>query len=146
MAEDWEEAQRAQSAGASKSCVILCGGILEGMLLDVTLQNNEEACRAYQELKLGSHHAEPERWNLAELVEVAKRLEILHSGTAHLSHGLREYRNLIHPARQVRSQIKITENEASIALGVIRTSINELSRSPKNSERIVRKEGSSCER
>jgi len=54
LTDDWDEAKRVREARAWKSCVILCGGILEGMLLDFLKRDEPEAKAAYQKLKVKS--------------------------------------------------------------------------------------------
>ncbi len=116
---DWSEVWRVRQAKAWKSCLFLCGGILEGMLLDVLTVRANDARASYQRLL---QRAAPglERWDLVDLVNVAEDLGVLSRGMIHLSHALREYRNLIHPGRQLRDETEVTEDEAEIAFNVVR--------------------------
>lgn len=125
LAADWQEAQRVHQAKAWKSCVILCGGILEGMLLDVLRQDEQQAREVYQRLRK-KPPPDLTGWYLVDLVDVAKETGILAKGTDHLSHAIREFRNLIHPGRQIREKVKLTEEEADIALSVVRICLREL--------------------
>ncbi len=116
---DWSEVWRVRQAKAWKSCLFLCGSILEGMLLDVLTVRANDAEAAYKRLRPTPAPA-LERWDLNDLVSVAEDLGVLSRGLLHLSHALREYRNLIHPGRQLRDKTEVTEEEAEIAFNVVR--------------------------
>lgn len=126
LARDWDEAQRVHQVKAWKSCVILCGGILEGMLLDILKRDEQQAKTAYQKKKLKSS-PDLNSWDLVDLVDVAKELGLLSKGVGHLSHGLREFRNLVHPGRQIRERVSLTEEEAEIAFRVVQVCLREFS-------------------
>jgi hypothetical protein len=118
LAADRQELRAVQSAKAWKSCVILAGGMLEGMLLDVLSRRTTDAQVAFQKLR---RRAAPDldRWSLADLVEVASEMSILPKGAVRLSHALREFRDLVHPGRQLRENIHLTKDEADIAISVV---------------------------
>jgi hypothetical protein len=122
---DWQEANEVHQAKAWKSCVVLCGGILEGMLIDALQTRKEEASRSYKGLKQKESPPNISRWRLQDMVDVAQDIGILGKGSFHLSHAIRQYRNLIHPAKQVAEGIEITEDSANIAISSIRTFIKE---------------------
>lgn len=118
---DWKEAQIVHNAKAWKSCVILCGSILEGMLFDILSRNEPKSLAAYAKLrasnpKIGKHASSISDLNLNALVEVASELKILPPGPFHLSHALRHSRNLVHPEKQLREKVDDIENEANISL------------------------------
>jgi hypothetical protein len=123
---DWREANAVYKVGAWKSCVVLCGGILEGMLLDVLQSNQDKARAAYRKLKEQKRAPKVDRWRLVDMVDVAQHLGILAKGSSYLSHAIREYRNLIHPAKQVAQGIEVTEDAANIAISSIKTFLREL--------------------
>jgi hypothetical protein len=122
---DWQEANNVHQTQAWKSCVVLCGGILEGMLIDALQTRKEEASRSYKKLKQKETAPNISRWSLQDMVDVAQDIGILGKGSFHLSHAIRQYRNLIHPAKQVAEGIEITEDSANIAISSIRTFIRE---------------------
>ncbi len=122
---DWQEAQKTASMGAWKSCIILCGGILEGMLLDVLNTKREQAPDEFERLKQKKPF-ELSKWHLVDLVEVAKELGLLSQEASHLSHALRLYRDLIHPGRQIRENIAVSQLEASLGLSIVESCAKEL--------------------
>lgn len=127
LAADWREAQNVHQVQAWKSCVLLCGGVIEGMLLDSLGQHEQRAFAAYKRLRQNSP-PDLTRWNLIDLVEVAGEAGILSRGTVHLGHALREFRNLIHPGKLAREKVQVTEEEADIALRAVRLCVRALSR------------------
>jgi hypothetical protein len=127
LVSDWDEVKRIRDAKAWKSCVILCGGILEGMLLDVLRRDEEQAKSVYQKVLKGKATPDFNYWELADMVDVAKSLGLLSKSSEHLGHGLREFRNLIHPGKQVRERITLTQEEAEIAFNIIKVCLREFS-------------------
>lgn len=118
LAADRQELYAVHGTRAWKSSVILAGGLIEGMLLDVLGRRTEEAKAAYARLWNRSAPA-LDRWGLAELVDVGSELGLLRKDTVRLSHALREFRDLVHPGRQLREGIHLTKDEADIAVSVV---------------------------
>ncbi len=110
---DWREAQDVFHVRGWKSCVILCGGILEGMLLHLLAQRGYPA-------------AEPGRSDLPALVDAARDQGILGSSPPPLGRALREFRRLTDPGRQARDRIEVTLDEAEAALVAVRTCLGQM--------------------
>lgn len=125
LAQDWMEAKKVVEVHAWKSGVVLCGGLLEGMLLDVlTRYETDQRLIDFRKKKKASEDIG--RWTLEILVDASSELELLKKGTLHLGNALREFRNLVHPGRQLREQTNATENEARIAIEAVNLCIQEL--------------------
>lgn len=95
-------------AGANKSALILCGGILEGVLTSVLMHNSSVAEREFQ--KLRARRKFPDGASLPDLVEMCRRalcpglrplLREIHHGLSQLING---HRNLIHPHAEIRGE------------------------------------------
>ncbi|MBI4572097.1 MAG: hypothetical protein HY713_02270 [candidate division NC10 bacterium] len=110
---DWHEAQDVYQVRGWKSCVILCGAILERLLLDALAGE-------------GDASAETGRPDLAALVDAARDRGILGSGTPPLGHALGEFRQLIHPGRQARERVEATRDEAEAALIAVRMCLRQM--------------------
>jgi hypothetical protein len=109
--------------GAWKSVVIMAGSILEAILFDV-LTNPRFNSRAVSSTKVptNNHTGLPitdlEKWRLQNLIEVAEDISILPPKRAKsIDQVLRDYRNFVHPKREVKSQHACTEAEALMAKG-----------------------------
>jgi nucleotide-binding universal stress UspA family protein len=109
LAQDWHEAQDVYQVQGWKSCVLLCGRILEAIILDAL-----------------SREADADRRELAHLVEAATAQGILRTGTPYLGPALREFRRLIHPGRPKAERIEVTRDEAEAALIAVRMSLRQL--------------------
>lgn len=115
MTRDWREVQIAHKAEAWKACLVLCGSILEAMLLSA-LKYIGDSLRIPTSENLSK---DPEKWPLVHLIAVAKENELLSGPAASFAGGLRDFRNLIHLDRQVRENIIADQQAANLAIQVV---------------------------
>ncbi len=121
---DYAEIQRAFISECWKSTIILSGGAIEALLLDL-LQKN--AANALSATKAPKGKSNLETWVLSELINVAVELQLVPVGVEKLSHSLREYRNLVHPGKEIRDKLIFDREEAKIAIEVLHILHRELS-------------------
>ncbi len=117
---DWHEAQDVVQVRAWKSCLILCGGILEGLLnyaLHPVASSQTPALRGGPP---GDHRA------LGQLVEAALALRFLEGGSPSLPGTLLAFRSLTDPAWQAREKVEITQADAEAALDAVRRCLRQL--------------------
>ncbi|MFN0007021.1 MAG: hypothetical protein ACKVXR_03860 [Planctomycetota bacterium] len=126
---DWQEVQRVLKVKAWKACTVLCGSVIEGILYDALYAVSATYERDAPELK------QPKRARLSDLVEEAKKRGILRGANSHLSHAIREFRNLIHPERQLDLGLAVSEEQAQIAVSSVRILIREQSSNAESSPR-----------
>lgn len=118
------EAQRCLTAGAPLAVVILCGSVLEGILLGVALEHPEEFNRANASPKDESGKVLPfKRWSLSQLVDVACQLRYLTDDVKKFGHSLRDYRNYIHPYQQMSEGSWPDEQTAKLCLQVLNVAV-----------------------
>ena len=110
------------------SSLALTGGVLESLLLAALQRRETEALGASQAPKRNSSVKPLTEWVLAEYIRVAEELRLLPAGLIHLSNGLREFRNLIHPGKRNRSKQSAGEDEARAAVAVFRLVAQSLSK------------------
>ena len=91
--------------------------MLEGLLLSQLLSREQDAAKAARILNLKVGNLAD--WRLADMVSVAEKLGLLSKGTMHLGHALREFRNLVHPGKQLGDQVLISEGEANVAMEIV---------------------------
>lgn len=119
---DYLEIQRNISSSNWKSAIILSGGSIEAILLELLLRDSSKA--------KGSSKAPKEndlnKWDLNSLLEVALEEKLIDDGIAKLGHTVREYRNLIHPGVEIRKRLKVEPEEAKIAIEVLNILIRDL--------------------
>jgi len=115
---------------AWKSTVIMAGSILEAILYDLLVSDrkiNARACAAPSApKKLSLDRAE---WKLCHLIDVASEIELLPpSRAASIDQVLRDYRNFVHPNKEIKSEHQCTEAEALMAKGALDGVCNHLSK------------------
>ena len=120
---DYTEIQRNLISLNWKSAIILSGGSIEAILLDLLLKEPDKARSSSK----APGERDLNKWDLNNLVEVAVEEEFIESDIAKLSHTVREYRNLIHPGVEIRKNLKVEPEEAKIAVEVLHILIRELS-------------------
>ncbi len=112
---DYEEVQKAYVAGCWKAVIILSGGALEAVLLDLVLANESRAKASAK----APHESNVRRWELSELIAVCVDLKLIGPYASTVSDATRAYRNLVHPGYELRNRLKFSREEASIALNVL---------------------------
>ncbi len=120
---DYQEIQRSIISSNWKSAIILSGGSIEAILLDML---SRDLSRATSSSK-SPNEADINKWDLNDLVEVAVEEKFIGNEVAKLSHTVRDYRNLIHPGVEIRKNLKVEPEEAKIAIEVLHILIRELS-------------------
>lgn len=112
---DYNEIQRAYISKCWKSVIILCGGTIEAILMDLLALHQEEIKQA----ESAPNKPDISRWDLSQLIDVAVELKLVKEGVGKLSHPLREYRNLVHPGNEIRNNLYFDAEEARISLEVL---------------------------
>lgn len=96
-------------SGQDKLATIMCGSIVEAILLYQIEQNGitkydiSSICRH----KDASHYPVA-NMALNELLYVANCEKMIATSNYHLGHYIKDYRNMIHPAREMRSKENVT--------------------------------------
>lgn len=124
--EVWKEAQKAFHNKLGRSTVVLCGAILEALLIDALSCIKEEAKLSYVKCfkNKGNSPPEIENWKLYQLVEIAKQQGIISNDVAKLSGIIKEYRNLIHLWAQKRKQLQPDLHVASAVVSLLTIAYN----------------------
>jgi DNA-binding transcriptional ArsR family regulator len=124
---DVSDAVRCYAHGIWKSCVILCGGAIEGMLTALLEQKpRTQVDSAYAQVRKNQNKKPLGRYTLEDKVDVAEQLGILVKGSALYGHGARNYRNYVHPAEELRIGYPLGQRDARIALELVLKILDEL--------------------
>lgn len=119
-----EEAYRCFQSNSPLAVIFLSGSILEGVLLGVAIQKPREFNQAENSPKDKSGKVKPfQEWSLSQFIDVACDLGILKLDIKKFSHGLREFRNYIHPYEQMASKFHPDKHTAEICLQVLKAAI-----------------------
>ena len=118
------EARDALKAEAYLSVVVSCGSILEGILLGSArkcpaLFNESSASPKKDDGKVRKFHD----WTLAQFIDVATDVGILKPDVQKFSHGLRDFRNYIHPYEQIKSGFTPDEHTAKVCFQVLKAAL-----------------------
>ncbi len=128
IASRWSEMNVCANSGAYLAAIILLGSILEGLLL-AKLQEKIKvamtATRAPKEGKTGTTKKLNE-WSLQDYITVSVDLEHIPRSVEKHLHELRDSRNLVHPNKQIISNIIADESLYRISREVIETVIDAL--------------------
>lgn len=106
--------------GAWKSTVIMAGSVFEAILYDL-LTDPARLAKAKASAKAPSDKKsdlEGGKWKLESLIDVAVDLDLLPKGQANAIHQvLRNYRNFVHPKKEVKAEYPCSEAESLMAKG-----------------------------
>jgi hypothetical protein len=124
IAERLEEARKALSSGASLSVIFLCGSVLEGVLLGVAQQHPAQFNRATSSAKTSEGKVKPfHEWSLAQLIDTGHEVGLLGLDIKKFSHGLRDFRNYIHPYEQMASRFTPDQHTAKVCFQVLKAAL-----------------------
>jgi hypothetical protein len=102
--------------GAWKSTVIMAGSILEAILFDVLTEPTRLSATLASSKKPSKGDITKGEWVLQKLIDVAVHTGILPQGRADtIDQVLRDYRNFVHPKKEIKSAHQCTEAEAGLA-------------------------------
>ncbi len=112
--------------GEWKAATVLAGSVIEALCLWVVRREAADAAvetarRLQREGLLGPRGVPNEllSWHAPELIEVAFALGFIEYDTVQVARTTKDYRNLIHPGRELRTGQRCTEGVAHIAIGAM---------------------------
>lgn len=119
-----EEARIALTAGAHLSVIFLCGSVLEGVLLGAA--QSRPACFNLANASPKFSDGTVKRfqdWSLAQFIDVACEIGVLKPDVRKFSHGLRDYRNYIHPYEEMASGFTPDQHTAKVCFQVLKAAL-----------------------
>ncbi|MEZ5689771.1 MAG: hypothetical protein R3E21_13455 [Caenibius sp.] len=118
------EARTAMGAGAYLSTVLLCGSVLEAVLLGAAQKQPARFNQAAASPKLADGSARRfHEWNLAQFIDVASEIGLLKPDVKKFGHGLRDFRNYIHPYEQMASGFTPDQHTAKVCFQVLKAAL-----------------------
>ncbi|MCP1242558.1 hypothetical protein GOB86_07920 [Acetobacter lambici] len=119
-----KEAQATMSAKAYLSTIFLCGSVLEAVLLGAAQKeparfNRSSACPKSPEGKPKLFHD----WTLSQLIDVSCEIGLLKPDVQKFSHGLRDFRNYIHPYAQMLSRFSPDKHTATLCFQTLKAAL-----------------------
>lgn len=123
---DIREAAIALTTKQYKSCIVMCGSIIEAILTSKIMS------KGYQRYDIGllkkdkSNTKNVLEMDLNELLEIARKEHLIDTGEYHLSNFVRCYRNIIHPSAEIRKNYDANENNARTIWNALLLIINRI--------------------
>ena len=118
-----KEAQSCLSVGAHLSVIFQCGSVLEAVLLGAAQKEPQKFNQSPASPKKDGNVKQFQEWTLAEFINVAYEIGLLKLDVQKLSHGLRDFRNYIHPYQQMASGFKPDEHTAKVCFQVLKAAL-----------------------
>ena len=118
-----KEAQSCLSNGAHLSVIFLCGSVLEAVLLGAAQHDQERFNRSSKSPRQNGKVKRFQDWKLSEFIDVARDIGLLKPDVQKFSHGLRDFRNYIHPYEQMASGFKPDEHTAKVCFQVLKAAL-----------------------
>jgi|GEM_PF-1413977 len=106
---DYKELKDCLEVGAAKSTLVLSGSIIEAMLIEYFLQFMPTGQTAVGIYKL----------TFEQLLNLAEAQDLLTKREKNLAWVIKDYRNLIHPGREVRKAEKFSIEDAEISVALV---------------------------
>jgi hypothetical protein len=118
------EARIALGAKAYLSVIFLCGSVLEAVLLGAAQKEPASFNKATARAKTKDGTVKQfQDWSLAQFIDVACELDLLKPDVKTFSHGLRDFRNYIHPYEQMVSGFTPDEHTAKLCFQVLKAAL-----------------------
>lgn len=114
---------------ATLASIFLIGSTLEGILLGFASQYPEKYGRANSSPKDKKGKVKNfDKWNLNDFINVSFEIRFLEKDVKQFSHYLRDFRNYIHPHKQLEDKFNPNKHTALLCEQVLKAAIYELSK------------------
>lgn len=118
---DWEELEAVYAAKAWKAVHVLAGSIIEAAMIDYL-----------EAAPLPKPPPDLTGMRFVDLVKLCRSSNIISARNADLSSVVRDYRNLIHPGRLIRTGEQVTKDSATVARSLVELLVDELATGKRN--------------
>ena len=122
---DLRECAIAVVAGQDKAATIMCGSIIEALLM---LKIKERGISKYDvsAVSKGKTNHPVSEMSLNELLYIADIENILDKNGYHLGHYIRDYRNVVHPAKEIRMSEEVNHENVITMWAVLKRLVSDL--------------------
>ena len=122
-----KEARSCLAAGAFLAVIFHCGSILEAVLLGAAQKEPAKFNRSQSCPRRDGTIKPFQKWSLSEFINVAHDIGLLKPDVQKFSHGLRDFRNYIHPYQQMVSGFAPDEHTAKVCFQVLKAALADVS-------------------
>lgn len=122
-----EEIQSSPKHKTPLSTIFLLGSTLEGILLAIAIKNKDKFTKAKSAPKnKSSHMLNIYDWKLYSLIDVAHEVGFIDQDVKKFSHVLRDFRNYIHPYRQMSENFHPNQHTVDICWQVFKAAYEQI--------------------
>jgi len=119
-----QEARVSLKSGANLSVIFLCGSVLEAVLLGAAQKNPAGYNKSAASPKTaGGDVKQFHEWSLAQFIDVSCEVGLLKPDIKKFGHGLRDFRNYIHPYQQLVSGFSPDQHTAKVCFQVLKAAL-----------------------
>lgn len=104
-----------------KSAMVISGSIVEALLVEKITSKNID------KYNINNKNKKIKDMSLNELLSVAVKENIISTTTEHLTHFIKDYRNLIHPLRLISKDYKTNEEDMMVTWNILKKIITDFS-------------------
>jgi len=126
----WEECRKCVAANANLAAVVMMGGLLEALFVARANKMTDKgpllkAAGAPRDKKTGKV-LNYQEWMLDSYIKVGSELEWITDSAKQVADVLKEFRNYVHPAKELRHGIVLGSNDSAIFWTVTKTLVRQL--------------------
>jgi hypothetical protein len=128
LLERWAEVEGCISVGAHMAAIVMMGGFLETMILARITRDMKGAFSA-NAAPTNTQTKKPlpiSEWSLDPMIKVAHELKWITRSAQEVSHVLKDFRNYIHPNKQLRHKMRITADDTILFWSVCKSITNQI--------------------
>jgi len=103
----------------NKAAIIMCGSIIEALLMNKILEKSIEKYDIGLLSNITPKLKKVIDMDINELLFVADKEKLIKKEHFHLSHFARSYRNIIHPACEIRKKFEVSNEEATFMWNIL---------------------------
>lgn len=108
------------------AAIIICGSLLEGVLLGLASMYPREFNTSASAPRNNGRVKQFHEWKLAEFINTARDVGFIQEDVRKFSHVLRDFRNYIHPFQQMSSGFTPDEHTAKICMQVLKAALSQI--------------------
>ena len=113
---DYSELNKCFDSGCYKSVLILSGSLIEALIVEFFINNLPNGYTEKKLLKL----------NLGDLIDLGLSVKLIDERIKSLSTVIKNYRNLIHPGRELRLNEQFDKETANVSVSLVRLILKEI--------------------
>lgn len=126
----WHECQRCVNAQAHLAAIVMMGGLLEALFVARAnkMPDKDPLTKANSapKDKITGKTTNYQEWMLDSYLKVGHELKWITDSAKQVADVLKEYRNYVHPAKELRHQVELAHNDSTIFWQVTKALVRQL--------------------